>query len=126
MKQPISTEGAPAPIGPYSQGIVASGRLLFVSGQTAKDPRTGEMKPDIRGQTQRCLENMKAIIEQAGGSLADIVKVGAYLKSMSTFAEFNEVYEKFLPRPYPARTTVGADLPGGTLVELDAIVALKT
>ena len=124
MKRPVSTEGAPAPIGPYSQGILCSGGLLFVSGQTAKDPRTGEIKPDVRGQTERCLENIKAIVEKAGASLADVVKVTAYLKDMATFAEFNEVYSRVFPKPYPARTTVGADLPGGTLVEIDAVVAL--
>lgn len=125
MKQPITTDGAPAPIGPYSQGIVCSGRLLFVSGQTAKHPRTGEMKPDVGGQTDQCLQNIKAIIEKAGGSLANVVKVSAFLKNMASFAEFNEVYQRYFPRPFPARTAVGADLPGGTLVEIDAIVALE-
>jgi len=124
MKHQVSTEGAPAPIGPYSQGIVCSGSLLFVAGQTAKDPVSGEIKPDVRGQTERCLENIKAIVEKAGASLADVVKVNAYLKSMATFAEFNEVYARFFPKPYPARTTIGADLPAGTLVEIDAVVAL--
>jgi 2-iminobutanoate/2-iminopropanoate deaminase len=125
MKQPVSSEGAPAPVGPYSQGIVTSGKLLFVSGQTAKHPQTGEMKPDVRGQTERCLENIKAIVEKAGGTLADVVKVSAFLKDMASFAEFNEVYQRYFPKPFPARTTVGADLPGGTLVEIDAIVALE-
>ena len=124
MKQPVTTEGAPAPIGPYSQGVVCSGKLLFVSGQTAKHPQTGESKPDVQGQTERCLENIKAIVEKAGATLADVVKVNAYLKNMTAFAEFNEVYSRYFPKPYPARTTVGADLPGGTLVEIDAIVAL--
>jgi 2-iminobutanoate/2-iminopropanoate deaminase len=124
VKQPVTTEGAPAPIGPYSQGVVCSGKLLFVSGQTAKHPQTGESKPDVQGQTERCLENIKAIVEKAGATLADVVKVNAYLKNMTAFAEFNEVYSRYFPKPYPARTTVGADLPGGTLVEIDAIVAL--
>ena len=125
MKQPISTEGAPSPIGPYSQGIVSSGRLLFVSGQTAKHPATGEVKPDVRGQTERCLENIKAIVEKAGGTLANVVKVSAFLKDMASFAEYNEVYARYFPKPFPARTTVGADLPAGTLVEIDAITALE-
>ncbi len=124
MKQPVSTDGAPAPIGPYSQGIVCSGRFLFVAGQTAKDPQTGEIKPDVRSQTERCLENIKAIVEKAGGSIADVVRVGAFLKSMASFTEFNEVYQRYFPKPFPARTTVGADLPAGTLVEIDAIAAL--
>ncbi len=124
MKQPVSTTGAPAPIGPYSQGIECSGRFLFVSGQTAKHPQTGEMKPDVQGQTERCLENIKAIVEKAGATMGDVVRVSAFLKNMASFAEFNEVYQRFFPKPYPARTTVGVDLPGGTLVEIDAIVAL--
>ncbi len=124
MKQPVNTEGAPAPIGPYSQGIISAGRLLFVSGQTAKHPKTGDVPAGVSGQTERCLENIKAIVEKAGATLADVVKVNAYLKDMASFAEYNEVYARYFPKPYPARTTVGADLPGGTLVEIDAIVAL--
>jgi len=124
MKQPVATDGAPVPIGPYSQGIVCSGRLLFVSGQTAKHPLTGEVPADIRGQTERCLENIKAIIEKAGASLADVVKVNAYLKDMASFAQYNEVYVRYFPKPFPARTTVGASLAEGTLVEIDAVVAL--
>ena len=125
MKQPVTTDGAPAPIGPYSQGVVCAGKFLFVSGQTAKDPLSGELRPDVRGQTERCLENIKAIVEKAGATLADVVKVNAYLKNMASFGEYNEVYARYFPKPYPARTTVGADLPGGTLVEIDAIVVLQ-
>lgn len=125
MKTEIRTDGAPAPIGPYSQGVVASGTFLFVSGQTAKDPVTGEMKPDVRWQTERCLENIKAIVEKAGVSMADVVRVNAYLKDIATFGEFNEVYARYFPKPYPARTTVSAILPGGALVEIDVIVAVK-
>lgn len=124
VKQAVTTEGAPSPIGPYSQGIICSGRFLFVSGQTAKDPRSGEIPADVKGQTERCLENIKAIVEKAGATLADVVKVGAYLKNMASFGEYNEVYARYFPQPFPARTTVGADLPAGTLVEIDAIVAL--
>jgi 2-iminobutanoate/2-iminopropanoate deaminase len=124
MKREVRADGAPAPIGPYSQGIVSSGRFLFVSGQTAKDPVTGEMKPDVLSQTERFLESIKAIVEMAGATMADVVRVNAYLKDMSKFSEFNEVYVRYFPKPYPARTTVGADLPGGASVEMDAIVAL--
>jgi len=126
VKQEVRTDGAPAPLGPYSQGIVAAGRFLFVAGQTAEDPVTGEMKPDVRSQTERCLESIKAIIEKAGATMADVVRVNAYLKDMSKFSEFNEVYVRFFPKPYPARTTVGVDLPGGASVEMDAIVALPS
>jgi 2-iminobutanoate/2-iminopropanoate deaminase len=125
MKQEIRAEGAPAPIGPYSQGIVTSGRLLFVAGQTPKDPGTGGMPKDFPGQTERCLQNVKAIVEKAGGSMADVVKVNAYLADLASFPVFNEIYSRFFPKPYPARTTVGAVLPGGGVqVEIDVVVSL--
>jgi reactive intermediate/imine deaminase len=125
MKDPVLTDGAPAPIGPYSQGVVAAGRFVFVAGQGAKDPGTGTLPAGIRAQTQRCLENVKAIIEAAGAKMADVVKVNAYLSDIADFAAFNEVYARYFTAPYPARTTVGAVLPGGgMLVEIDAIVAL--
>ena len=125
MKEKVETQGAPAPIGPYSQGIVASGRFLFVAGQTPKDPHTGQMPQDFRSQAERCLENVKAIVEAAGATLADAVKINVYLKDLANFPVLNEVYGKYFGQPHPARTTVGADLPGGGVqVEIDAIVAL--
>lgn len=125
MKEEVRAEGAPAPIGPYSQGIVTSGRLLFVAGQTPKDPVTGAMPQDFRGQTEMCLQNVKAIVEKAGASMVDVVKVNAYLADLANFPVFNEIYSKFFPQPYPARTTVGAVLPGGAVqVEIDVIVSL--
>jgi 2-iminobutanoate/2-iminopropanoate deaminase len=125
MREKVESQGAPAPIGPYSQGIVASGRFLFVAGQTPKDPRTGQMPQDFKSQAERCLENVKAIVEAAGATLADAVKINVYLKDLANFPIFNEVYGKYFAQPYPARTTVGADLPGGGVqVEIDAIVAL--
>ena len=126
MKQEVRAEGAPAPIGPYSQGIVTSGRLLFVAGQTPKDPATGEMPQDFRAQAERCLQNVKAIVEKAGGSMADVVKVNAYLADLADFPAFNEIYSTYFPKPYPARTTVGAVLPGGAVkVEIDVVVSLR-
>jgi 2-iminobutanoate/2-iminopropanoate deaminase len=125
VKEQVKTEGAPPPIGPYSQGIITSGRTLFVAGQTPKNPRTGDMPPDFRSQTVRTLENLKAIIEAAGAGMSDVVKVNAYLADLGDFPVFNEIYSTYFSQPYPARTTVGAVLPGGTvLVEIDAIVAL--
>ncbi len=125
MKEPVRTNGAPAPIGPYSQGIVTGGRLLFVAGQTPKDPKTGQMPKDFRGQVERCLENVKAIIESSGATMADVVKVNAYLLDLGNFPVFNEVYARYFSEPFPARTTVGAQIPGGAVqVEIDAIVAL--
>jgi 2-iminobutanoate/2-iminopropanoate deaminase len=125
MKQVIATDKAPAAIGPYSQGIVAAGRLLFVSGQTPKNPATGEIPRDFKAQVEQTLENVKAVVEAAGAVMADVVKGNAYLADMASFAAFNEVYTRYFPNPYPARTTVGAVLPGGAIqVEVDAIVSL--
>ena len=125
MRRTILTPNAPSPIGPYSQGVAASGSFLFVSGQTPKDPKTGTMPADIKGQTAQCLKNIQAIVEAAGASLADVVRLGAFLKDLADFGAFNEVYETFFSKPYPARTTVQA-APPGCLVEMDAIVRLKT
>jgi 2-iminobutanoate/2-iminopropanoate deaminase len=125
VKQEVRAEGAPAPIGPYSQGIVTSGRLLFVSGQTPKDPTTGGMPQDFKGQAERCLQNLKAIVEKAGAAMADVVKVNAYLADLANFPVFNEIYAEYFPQPWPARTTVGAFLPGGAVqVEIDVVVSL--
>jgi 2-iminobutanoate/2-iminopropanoate deaminase len=125
MKQVIATDKAPAAIGPYSQGVVAAGRLLFVSGQTPKNPATGEIPRDFKAQVEQTLENVKAVVEAAGAAMADVVKVNAYLADMASFAAFNEVYTRYFPKPHPARTTVGAVLPGGAIqVEVDAIVSL--
>jgi 2-iminobutanoate/2-iminopropanoate deaminase len=126
LKQEVLAEGAPAPIGPYSQGIRTSGPLLFVAGQTPKDPATGEIPQDFRGQVERCLQNVKAIVEKAGGTMADVVKVNAYLSDLANFAVFNEIYAKFFQKPFPARTTVGAALPGAAVqVEIDVVVSLS-
>jgi len=126
VKREVRAEGAPAPIGPYSQGVVTSGRLLFVAGQTPKDPGTGSMPQDFRGQAERTLRNVQAIVEEAGATMADVVKVNAYLADLANFAAFNEVYSKFFSPPYPARTTVGASLPGGAVqVEIDVVVSLS-
>jgi 2-iminobutanoate/2-iminopropanoate deaminase len=123
MKQRIRTAGAPAPIGPYSQAVSASGHFLFVSGQTPKDPKTDVIPEDFCTQAERCLENLKAIIEAAGATMADVVKVNAYLTDLGQFSTFNEIYARYFTEPFPARTTVGAVLPGISL-EIDAIVAL--
>jgi 2-iminobutanoate/2-iminopropanoate deaminase len=124
MRRTIQTPNAPAPIGPYSQGVAAAGSFLFIAGQAPKDPKTGTMPPDVKGQTAQCLKNIQAIAEAAGASLADVVRVGAFLKDLADFKDFNEVYQTFFTAPYPVRTTVQAT-PPGCLVELDAIVLLK-
>jgi 2-iminobutanoate/2-iminopropanoate deaminase len=124
-RQSVSTESAPAAIGPYSQGMRV-GDLLFCSGQVPLDPSSGELVKDaIEGQAQRCLENLSAVVEAAGGSLANAVRCTVYLTDMGDFARVNEVYARFFDDDPPARVAVGvAALPKGADVEIDAIVAL--
>jgi 2-iminobutanoate/2-iminopropanoate deaminase len=125
VKQEVRSPGAPAPIGPYSQGITTAGRLLFVAGQTPKDPVTGTLPPEFRAQVERCLQNVKAIVEAAGATMADVVKVNAYLADLSNFSVFNEIYQTYFRAPFPARTTVAAALPGGGVqVEIDVVVSV--
>ena len=125
MKEIISTQNAPAAIGPYSQAVKA-GSLLFVSGQIPLDPATGEVvEATIQAQTTRSLNNLKAIVEQAGGTLADVVKTTVFLKDMGDFAEMNAVYQTFFQSDCPARSAVQvAKLPKDVMVEIEAIVAL--
>jgi reactive intermediate/imine deaminase len=123
-KEIVRAEGAPRPAGPYSQGVVTTGRTLYVAGQGPADPKTGAIAESFREQVQQCLANVRAIVEAAGAKMADVVKVHAYLKDMTDFAVYNEVYQSFFPEPYPARTTVQSNLQG-FLVEIDAIVALS-
>jgi len=122
----VSTESAPAAIGPYSQGMKA-GDLLFCSGQVPLEPSTGELvKEDIEGQARRCLTNLSAVAEAAGGSLANAVRCTVYLTDMGDFARVNEVYAEFFGGDDPpARVAVAvAGLPKGADVEIDAIVLL--
>ena len=125
-RAPVSTESAPAAIGPYSQGMKA-GDLLFCSGQVPLEPSTGELvKEDIEGQARRCLQNLSAVAEAAGGSLANAVRCTVYLTDMGDFAAVNEVYATFFDDDAPpARVAYGvAALPKGAHVEIDAIVAV--
>jgi 2-iminobutanoate/2-iminopropanoate deaminase len=118
----ISTGAAPAAIGPYSQAIGA-GRLVFCSGQIALDPATGELVgSDIATQAERALRNLSAVLDAAGLSFGDVVKTTVFLVDMADFAEFNEVYGRFVPDPPPARSTFAvAALPKGARVEIEAI-----
>ena len=124
-RQPVSTDSAPAAIGPYSQGVRV-GDLLFCSGQIPLEPSTGELvKEDIDGQTRRCLDNLAAICEAAGGSLAQAVRCTVYLVDMNDFTRVNEAYAAFFDDEPPARVAIGvAALPKGADVEIDAVVAL--
>lgn len=122
QRQVIATNGAPKAIGPYSQAIRANG-LIFVSGQTPIDPATQQLISGTVGeQTERVLRNIEAILQQAGSSMAKIVRCGVFLKDMNDFAAMNEVYAKFFPSDPPARSTVqAARLPKDCQVEIDAI-----
>ena len=119
-KQQITTKSGASPIGAYSQGLRA-GDFLFVSGQGPLDPLTGQIVGDtVEEQTARVLENIKAILEAGGATMADVVKVTAHLSDLSLFARYNKVYATYFPDPKPTRTTVGSQLLG-ILVEIDAI-----
>lgn len=122
MQSIISTNKAPAAIGPYSQAVRA-GAFLYISGQIPLDPSTGAMVGGgVGSQTARALSNMKEILEAAGMGLADVVKVQVFLKDMNDFAAMNEVYASFFPKNPPARVAVQvARLPKDAAVEIDAV-----
>jgi 2-iminobutanoate/2-iminopropanoate deaminase len=124
-REPVTASGAPAAIGPYVHAI-ASGGLLFCSGQIPLDPRTGDMVGATPAdQAGRCLENLAAVCAAAGASLGDAVRVTIYTTDMSAFASINEVYGSFFESSPPARVAIGvAALPRGAQVEMDAVVAL--
>jgi 2-iminobutanoate/2-iminopropanoate deaminase len=125
VRRPVETEGAPAPIGPYSQAVVADG-VLYCSGQVPLDPDTGELvEGGVAEQARRCLESLDAVCRAAGTQLSEAARIGIYLTDMARFAELNDVYASFFSEPFPVRTTVGvAALPKGALVEMDATVPL--
>jgi 2-iminobutanoate/2-iminopropanoate deaminase len=124
VKKIVHTENAPKPAGPYSQAIQA-GKFLFVSGQLAIDPKEGRIVTDnIKEQTIRVMENIKAILQAAGYNLNDIVQSNVYLSSMKLFSEFNSEYAKYFDKEFPARATVGIELMPNALVEI-SVVAYK-
>ncbi|WP_048811035.1 RidA family protein [Thermococcus gammatolerans] len=115
-----------SPIGPYSPGVIASGRLLFVSGQIPLDPETGELvRGTFRDMARRAIENLLSVVEAAGGSVENVVKVTVYLRDISKYEEFNEVYSEFFASSKPARAVVEvSNLPKGVDVEIEAIAVL--
>jgi 2-iminobutanoate/2-iminopropanoate deaminase len=125
-RQPVSTSGAPAAIGPYSQGI-ASADLVFCSGQLGLDPSTGELASGVEAQAERALRNLAAVLDAAGCSWGDVVKTTIFLADIGDFGAVNAVYARFMPDPPPARSTfaVGA-LPKGGLIEIDAIARRRS
>ncbi|MDY9921777.1 MAG: RidA family protein [Synergistota bacterium] len=126
MKEIISTEKAPAAIGPYSQGVKAGG-FLFLSGQIALDPQTMAVVPgDAVAQTEQVMKNMKAALGSQGLDFSDVVKTTVFIKDMNEFKRINEVYGRFFEKDAPARSCVEvARLPKDVLVEIEAIALLK-
>jgi 2-iminobutanoate/2-iminopropanoate deaminase len=119
MKQPFFPSNAPKPIGPYSPGLRV-GDFVFVSGQGPLNPATGQTPETIEEQTAQVLENIQAILEAGGATMADVVKVTAHLSDLAHFERYNKVYATYFPDPKPTRTTVGSQLLG-ILVEIDVI-----
>jgi 2-iminobutanoate/2-iminopropanoate deaminase len=126
MRKVIATAKAPAAIGPYSQAIVANG-LVFVSGQIPVDPATQQLVTGpVAEQTERVMQNLSAILAEAGSSLKSVVRCGVFLKNMGDFAAMNEVYGHYFAAEPPARSTVEvARLPKDVLVEIEAIAVVE-
>ena len=123
-KQIISTENAPAAIGPYSQAV-RHGDTIYVSGQLPLNPETKEMDDDVSRQTEQSMANIKAILQEGGVSMDHVVRCGIFVTDLADFAAVNEVYATFFEGDYPARATVQvAALPLGAKVEIDAIAAV--
>ena len=122
MRKTVMAENGPAPAGPYSHAVVANG-FVFISGQGPVDPETGTMPDAFADQVRQTFQNVQTILEAAGSSLEDVVKVNAYVSDLTRFGEFNEVYKEFFQNDPPARTTVGVSLLG-FWVEVDCIAAL--
>ena len=122
----ISTKKAPAAIGPYSQAIQV-GNLVYTSGQIPIDPATGAFaEGGIKEQTRQSLTNVKAILEEAGLSMSDVVKTTVFMADMGDFADMNAIYAEFFSEPYPARSAVAVKtLPKGALVEIEVVAEIK-
>ena len=125
-KSIVLTKDAPAPIGPYNQGIIASGSFVFTAGQIPLELRTGQVvQGDIKAQTRQALKNLQAILMTAGAELKDVVKTTVFLKDMGEFAGMNEVYAEFFTDAPPARSTVEVvRLPRDVKIEIEAIALL--
>ena len=123
--KPISTDKAPAAIGPYSQAVDSGAGLVFLSGQLPIDPATGAFpEGGIQAQTRQSLRNVQAILAAAGLSMANVVKTTVFLADMGDFAAMNEVYAEFFAEPFPARSAVAVkSVPKGALVEIECIAA---
>ena len=125
-RQAVSSDQAPAALGPYSQAIVAGG-LVFCSGTAGIDPATGAAPDGIEAQTEQALRNLAAVLAAAGASMADVVKTTIFYSDVDDFARLNEVYARHMPDPPPARSApANVRLPHGLLVSIEAIAALPT
>lgn len=123
MRQVVRSAELPQPRGVYSPGIVAGG-FVFVSGQAAVNPKTNDLElGDIRSETRQTLKNISAILQAAGASLEDVVRLGVFLSDLKDFEAMNEVFREFFPQDPPARTTVGVQLPK-IKIEIDAIARI--
>jgi len=122
VRKQITAEKGAKPVGPYSHAIACEGTMLYVSGQGPTNPQTGKALDSFREAAIQTLTNVKTIVEAAGATMADVVKVNAYLRDMADFPVFNEVYRSFFSEPFPARTTVqsGLTIP----IEVDATAVL--
>ena len=125
-RRAISTTGAPAAIGPYSQAI-ATERLLFAAGQAALDPATGQLvEGGIEAETERVMANLTSVLDAAGCAWGDVLKTTIFLVDMADFATVNAIYGRYMSDPPPARSTVGvAALPKGARVEIEAVARLR-
>ena len=125
-RQIISTEQAPAAIGPYSQGVVAGGQFIFTAGQIPINPKTGELvQGDIQTQTRQVLENIKAVLKASNAGLEDAVKTTVFLSDMNDFAAMNEIYAEYFPQNPPARSAVQvARLPKDVKIEIECVAVV--
>jgi 2-iminobutanoate/2-iminopropanoate deaminase len=124
MRQAVSTDSAPAALGPYSQAIIANG-FVFCSGTAGIDPATGAVAEGIEAQAEQALRNLDAILATAGASLATLVKTTIFYQNVDDFAAINAVYARYMPEPPPARSApANVNLPRGLLISIDAIAVL--
>ena len=123
MKNVISTENAPAAIGPYSQAIEVNGNV-YTSGVIPVNPQTGEIPTDVVEQAKQAIGNLKALLCASGCKMSDVIKTTVFIKNMDDFAKINEVYAEYFEEPFPARSCVEvARLPKDVLIEIEAIAA---
>jgi 2-iminobutanoate/2-iminopropanoate deaminase len=124
MRQAVSTDSAPAALGPYSQAIIANG-FVFCSGTAGIDPATGAVAEGIEAQAEQALRNLDAILAAAGASLATLVKTTIYYQNVDDFSAINAVYARYMPEPPPARSApANVNLPRGLLISIEAIAAV--